>query len=123
MNEKPSCRYFMYYDANQLDAFMKCVDCDMDIIKLKETLTVCAEPVSKKLAAIPDSTPRFIKTHLPMSLLNPKLLDTAKVVYVARDPRDVAVSSYHCAKLYKVIRFPGGFKEFWNLFYKGLCKY
>ncbi|CAB3235054.1 unnamed protein product [Arctia plantaginis] len=86
---------FMFYDTNQLDAFMKSMDCNMDNNDLKEILTVCAEP----------------------------LLDTAKVVYVARDPRDVAVSSYHCAKLYKIIRFPGGFKEFWNLFYKGLYIY
>ena len=29
---------------------------------------------------------RFIKTHLPLSLLPPELLDTSKVVYVARNP-------------------------------------
>ena len=30
---------------------------------------------------------RFIKSHLPLSLLPHKLLDTAKVVYVARNPK------------------------------------
>ena len=30
---------------------------------------------------------RFIKSHLPLSLLPHNLLDTAKVVYVARNPK------------------------------------
>ena len=30
---------------------------------------------------------RFIKSHLPLSLLPRRLLDTAKVVYVARNPK------------------------------------
>ena len=30
---------------------------------------------------------RFIKSHLPLSLLPSRLLDTAKVVYVARNPK------------------------------------
>ncbi|KAJ8722511.1 hypothetical protein PYW07_003691 [Mythimna separata] len=55
-----------------------------------------------------------------MSLLPPKLLDTAKIMYVARDPRDVAVSSYHLAKLIKMINFQGDFKDFWNLFRRAL---
>ena len=38
---------------------------------------------------------RLIKSHLPFEFLPPKLLDTCKVVYVARNPKDVAVSLYH----------------------------
>ncbi|CAG9783943.1 unnamed protein product [Diatraea saccharalis] len=34
-------------------------------------------------------SPRFIKSHLPLSMLPPALLDTCKVVHIARDPRDI----------------------------------
>lgn len=112
----------MFFGGNQLDAFIKSIDSHVDANTLKEIYTVCAQPGSKVLEEMPLSNPRFIKTHIPLSLLNPKLLDTAKVVYVARDPRDVVVSCYHCVKLYKTIRLPGGFKQFWNLFYKNMCK-
>lgn len=39
--------------------------------------------------------PRIISTHLQLHLLNPSLLDTCKVIYVARNPKDVYVSLYH----------------------------
>ena len=38
---------------------------------------------------------RVIKTHLTLDFLPSNLLDTCKVVYVARNPKDVAVSYYH----------------------------
>ncbi|XP_061718255.1 sulfotransferase 1A1-like [Cydia pomonella] len=62
---------------------------------------------------------RFIKTHLPFSLLPGNLLDTAKLVYVARDPRDVAVSYYHYKKIVKR-EYSGDFKTFWNMFTRDL---
>ncbi|GBP28017.1 Sulfotransferase 1C4 [Eumeta japonica] len=65
-------------------------------------------------------SPRFFKTHLPMSLLPPQLLDTSRVVYIARDPRDVAVSCYHHNKLFKMIGFVGDFKDYWTIFRKNL---
>ncbi|XP_052737493.1 luciferin sulfotransferase-like [Bicyclus anynana] len=68
----------------------------------------------KEIQNIP--SPRFIKSHLPVSLLPPSLLDTTKVVYVARDPRDVAVSFYHHHKLMRVITADKDFKTFWNYF-------
>lgn len=67
-------------------------------------------------------SPRFIKSHLPLSLLPPTLLDTCKVVFVARDPRDVAVSFYHHNRRFKPLGYVGDFKTFWNYFVKGLGK-
>ncbi|KAF6210736.1 hypothetical protein GE061_013846 [Apolygus lucorum] len=67
-------------------------------------------------------TPRCIKTHLPLSLLPPNLLDTAKVVYVARNPKDCAVSNYYHNK-----GTPGGFEaefeQYWKLFQDGLLMF
>ena len=55
---------------------------------------------------------RLIKTHLPLSLLPSDLVDTAKVVYVARNPRDVIVSYYHHHKLIKGHGFTGDLPQF-----------
>ncbi|RXG58069.1 hypothetical protein Avbf_03416 [Armadillidium vulgare] len=56
--------------------------------------------------------PRIIKTHLPFSLLSPSLLETCKVIYMTRDPKDVAVSYCHHSRLLKVINFVGSMSDF-----------
>lgn len=66
------------------------------------------------------SSPRTIKTHLPFSLLNPTLLDTSKVIYVARNPKDTCVSYYHQQRLVKVSDFEGSFPEFLDYFCRDL---
>lgn len=68
-------------------------------------------------------SPRFIKTHLPLSMLPPKLLETAKVVYVARDPRDVAVSYYYLHKMVAKSLMRANFHHYWEAFKRDLCKY
>ena len=44
--------------------------------------------------SLPRSKPRVIKSHLTFEMLPPKLLDTCKVVYVCRNPKDTIVSFY-----------------------------
>ncbi|XP_046383768.1 luciferin sulfotransferase-like [Ischnura elegans] len=61
-------------------------------------------------------SPRFIKTHLPWHLL-PRQMETVKpkIIYVARNPKDMCVSYYHYCCL--VHRMTGNsFEEFCNLF-------
>ncbi|XP_034830391.2 sulfotransferase 1C4-like isoform X2 [Maniola hyperantus] len=65
-------------------------------------------------------SPRFIKTHLPLSLLPPSLLNTAKVIYVARDPRDVAVSYYYLHKMVSKTLMRSTFTHFWDAFRRDL---
>ena len=55
---------------------------------------------------------RFIKTHLPLSLLPPSLLSTAKVIYVARNPKDAMVSFYYHHRLIKSHGFVGDLPTF-----------
>ncbi|KAL4719856.1 hypothetical protein ACJJTC_011244 [Scirpophaga incertulas] len=66
-------------------------------------------------------SPRFIKTHLPLSLLPPALLNTCKVVHVARDPRDVAVSYYHHNTKTTDVGYKIEMKQLWNLFINDQC--
>merc|ERR1719323_1343947 len=40
-------------------------------------------------------SPRFIKTHHPISMLPPDLLNKAKVIYVGRNVKDICVSSFY----------------------------
>ncbi|XP_063821989.1 luciferin sulfotransferase-like isoform X2 [Ostrinia nubilalis] len=78
------------------------------------------EPNYKLVEALP--SPRFVKSHLPLSLLPPGLL-RARVVYVARDPRDVAVSYYHHILLFKRYGFTGDFKNYWDYFRKDMLNW
>ena len=48
---------------------------------------------------MPRDRPRFIKSHLPLSILPPDLKTKAKVVYMVRNPKDCMVSYYHHHKL------------------------
>ncbi|XP_046390347.1 sulfotransferase 1C4-like isoform X2 [Ischnura elegans] len=65
-------------------------------------------------------SPRHFKSHMPLSLLPPKLLDTCKVIYVARNPKDVAVSYFHFNKLQRDFDDDVTFEKYWDLFQKGL---
>nr|CAD7457251.1 unnamed protein product [Timema tahoe] len=63
------------------------------------------------------ASPRYIKSHLPLELL-PAQLDVVrpKMVYVARNPKDMCVSYYHYCML--VHNLKGSFQDFCELFLK-----
>ncbi|XP_042856927.1 sulfotransferase 1C4-like [Penaeus japonicus] len=65
-------------------------------------------------ANLPD--PRTIKTHLPLSLMTPDLLDTAKVIYVARNPKDVVLSFLHHCRLMKSVDYVGSLEQYVDYF-------
>jgi len=64
-------------------------------------------------------SPRFIKSHLPMCMLNPHLLDTCKVVYVARNPKDACVSYYNHNRLLRIHEYQGDLELFMDYFIEG----
>lgn len=73
------------------------------------------QPPYESLAA--QTHQRLIKTHLPIPLMPHNIAEVgAKVVYVARNPKDVAVSSYYMYKYNPHIRFTGDFEEFVEYF-------
>ena len=65
---------------------------------------------------------RIIKTHLPFCLLNPDLLDKTKVIYVARDPKDVCVSYFRFFDMMSHFlgKIQQGFDEYVECFKAGL---
>uniref|UniRef100_UPI004038E58C sulfotransferase 1A1-like isoform X2 n=1 Tax=Callospermophilus lateralis TaxID=76772 RepID=UPI004038E58C len=68
--------------------------------------------------------PRLIKTHLPLGLLPQSLLDQkVKVIYVARNAKDVAVSYYNFYKMAKVHPDPGTWDSFLEKFMDGQVSY
>lgn len=68
--------------------------------------------------------PRLIKTHLPLALLPQTLLDQkVKVVYVARNAKDVAVSYYHFYRMAKVHPDPDTWDNFLEKFMAGEVSY
>ncbi|KPJ05082.1 Sulfotransferase 1C4 [Papilio xuthus] len=107
--------FFMLMHKDLIDELRKVHAGNEEKLKALELLRV---PGTVQVAAMP--SPRVIKTHLPMSLMPPSLPDSCKVVYVARDPRDVAVSYYHLTSEFQTFKFKGGFKSFWSLFVKDL---
>lgn len=61
-------------------------------------------------SAMPD--PRTIKSHFPFSILNSSVLDTAKVVYIVRNPRDMIISLHHMYRLFEYASYTGTLEQF-----------
>ncbi|KAF4529100.1 hypothetical protein B566_EDAN013668 [Ephemera danica] len=80
--------------------------------------------VTTNVTSLPSAPgPRFFKSHFPLSLLPPTLLDTCKVVYLCRNPKDVAVSYYNLSLSLKTLDFQGDFPQYWDLFEQGIIRY
>ena len=68
------------------------------------------------------SHPRLMKIHLPFDKVN--MSNTAKYIFVCRNPFDCCVSFYHHAKMLKdVYAFEGDFDEFFSRFMTGKVDY
>uniref|UniRef100_A0A8C6S8N4 Sulfotransferase n=1 Tax=Neogobius melanostomus TaxID=47308 RepID=A0A8C6S8N4_9GOBI len=64
--------------------------------------------------------PRYYVTHLPYHLIPQELSRRrGKVIYVARNPKDVLVSYYHFHKSLLVLETPKSFDEFFDKFMRG----
>ncbi|XP_072027774.1 sulfotransferase 1A1-like [Amphiura filiformis] len=74
--------------------------------------------VYKFLDKVP--SPRTIKTHLAMDHLPHQLFTKKpKVIYVARNPKDVAVSFFHMHKHFNILTYYSDFSRFLSDYMKG----
>jgi Sulfotransferase domain len=93
----------------------------LEMIDIEE-LNKLSQPKYENLEQ--QTTRRFIKTHLPLSLLPRNIKEVgAKVVYVARNPKDVAASYYNFHKTVLFLSFDGAFKSFLRYFMNDLSKF
>nr|XP_056713826.1 sulfotransferase 1B1-like [Euleptes europaea] len=73
---------------------------------------------TEQLAQMP--SPRVVKTHLPVNLLPKSFWDNkCKIIYVARNAKDVAVSFYHFDLMNKLHPDPGKWDEYLEKFMAG----
>ncbi|XP_027703388.1 sulfotransferase family cytosolic 2B member 1-like [Vombatus ursinus] len=76
--------------------------------------------LSNYLPQMEASKPRLFTTHLTANLLiNNLKTSKTRVVYVARNPKDVLVSYYHFHKLAKFLPEIGSFDDFFDQFLEG----
>ncbi|XP_066499005.1 amine sulfotransferase-like [Hoplias malabaricus] len=66
------------------------------------------------------ASPRFFASHLSTALMPPGLREKKpKIVYVARNPKDVAVSYFHFCRAWTQLETPRSFQEFLQEFIAG----
>ncbi|CAK9297461.1 unnamed protein product [Gordionus sp. m RMFG-2023] len=95
--------------------FVKSLDISERVIHLET-------PPNRSLKLLEDlGSPRIFGTHLPFHLLPDSIKKgDCKVIYVMRNPKDVAVSFYHHHRMAKDLgNFSGSFKDFLALFSAG----
>ena len=70
----------------------------------------------------PVPSPRYIVTHLPLSLISYSN-NNGKYIYLARNPKDVAVSYFYFMRWQPIFDFEGTWDEFLEYFMKGDVPY
>ncbi|XP_053119528.1 sulfotransferase 2B1-like isoform X3 [Hemicordylus capensis] len=70
--------------------------------------------------ALTNKSPRIISSHLPVQLFARSFFKSkAKVIYTVRNPKDVFVSLYHFASMFRPYKDPGTLDQFLEDFLKG----
>jgi len=93
-----------------------------NLISDKMEMTTLEDPMLSFSYAKNFKPPFHINTHLPSTFLPDKLWTVKpKIIYVARNPKDVAISFYHYYKI--VYKYEGTMEEFLNLFLEGLTEF
>ena len=92
----------------------------LDMVTIQGVTLQEAEEMFKKFDMM--ASPRTIKTHFPLQLLPPTLMDKCKVIFVNRNLKDTCVSAFHHFRLMMHFGFDSNFHDFAEEVYKtGLC--
>ena len=69
-------------------------------------------------------SPRLLKSHLPFQLLPPDMMKKrSRMVYVARNPKDLAVSFYNFHKWQPMLPTYSSWDEYFEDFMAGKCEF
>lgn len=104
--------FFEYSIIGDSKALKNALDKDPENVRLQTHVHEVTTDYNA-IAALP--SPRFIKTHLGLELVPDALRSGSKIVYVARNPKDVVVSRYHFAKT-NIMKYQGSFETCWEHF-------
>ncbi|KAG1652909.1 Sulfotransferase family cytosolic 1B member 1 [Nymphon striatum] len=110
--------------ASWLQEIVWLIKNNADTIKAKESRSderipfVELPPFRLKTSFFDDiQSPRILKTHLNYSLLPHELIEKkCKLIYQARNPKDVCVSYFHFAHMNNHFDYAGDFETFFQLF-------
>lgn len=112
------CHNLDYETANNVKLKVRCPFLELSSLNTDEQDHKEVKAMLDVINERSTSSPRHIKTHLPLAFLPEKLWTVKpKIVYVCRDPRDVAVSYYHQYK--NLHGFEGSLPDFLDLFLDG----
>ncbi|XP_073898167.1 sulfotransferase 1B1 [Castor canadensis] len=101
--------------------------CKRDVITVKVPMlemNVPGVPMTGLEQLEQNPSPRLVKTHLPTDLL-PKSFweNNCKIIYLARNAKDVAVSFYHFDFMNSLQPFPGTWEDYLEKFLSGNVTY
>ncbi|ESO02472.1 hypothetical protein HELRODRAFT_65652 [Helobdella robusta] len=69
-------------------------------------------------------SPRLLKSHLPYWFMPQSVSNNVgKVIYIARQPKDVCVSYYNFLKMISFLNYSGSFQNFFQNFLEGTVAY
>ena len=92
----------------------------------RDLLRAIEKPLEVQPSIDAEKSPRMFFTHLPFDMLPPCLSGATmacKVICVARNPKDIAMSYYHHQKSDPFLNYKGTWHEFFELFIAGKGRY
>uniref|UniRef100_A0A8C9WP79 Sulfotransferase n=1 Tax=Scleropages formosus TaxID=113540 RepID=A0A8C9WP79_SCLFO len=109
--------YFLFTLLNMVPN-RKCDASDGDASKTRKTIPTETKVEIIKLSLL--TSPRLIKTHLPVQLVPQSFWEqNCRMIYVARNPKDIMVSYYHFDRMNKIQPDPGAWEEYIDKFNTG----
>ena len=94
-------------------------DVSGDSRPVTEVIPWFEEGSQARMESLPD--PRIFKSHSPYSMVARTEASPAKYIYIARNPRDTAVSMFHHMRGFKSFDYHGEWDDFFQLFLQVGC--
>ncbi|XP_018563774.1 estrogen sulfotransferase-like [Anoplophora glabripennis] len=116
LNYEESAKNFITYRFPHIEKFRK-------VKTRQEMVDISSKYLEMTLEGLAERKGRrFIKSHLPVSLMPPHMFEVgAKVIYCARNPKDMLVSYFYAFDFFLVKNLTGRFKDYFDDFNNDLA--